>query len=299
MRTITVAVAVTALLCVSSFAQAKPVDERVDQLEKKIEGLQNTYMNNNADTASAIAKAQSVGQEFDILKGQVEANRHIIESQRDDLTRSIESLDRRLQAVEDRLDIFASQLSQALSKVAPKEAAEGDQYQASLKLADDGKYLEAAAGFQSFLQKYPKSPFAANATKWIAECFYSLRDFQRAIKEYQTFIDKFPQDTLVADAVLKQGNSFFELGMANEAQAFYEKIVSKYPSSQAAAQAKSKLAQMKGQKPAGGAGAVSSGLGDYPAETIEQRNQRTTPIAQPQDPKQGAPKKPALPQKDF
>jgi len=116
----------------------------------------------------------------------------------------------------------------------------------------------------------------ASATYWIAECFNSMRDYQRAIKEYQNFIQKFPRDQNVAEAILKQGNGFYELGMVDDARTFYDKVISTYPKSSAAAQAQAQIAKIEKRK----AGVVppppGAGLGSYPAETLEQKMQRSS-----------------------
>ena len=241
-------------------------------ISKHLCGAPNTSLHliNNQQVASALARSQAMREEFNQIKGQMEANRHLIESQQDDLVRLVTELEYRIQAMEDRMAIFSSQVSMALRKISPEVAAEGDLYQKGLNLIEASKYLEAATSFKSFVKKYRKSQFVPNARFWIAECYYSMRDFKRAIKEYQKFIQKHPRHDKVPEAILRQGDSFHELGLPTDARAFYEKVVQDYPRTTAAILAKEKIARINERK----SEARKKPLSSYPAETIEQQRSR-------------------------
>lgn len=271
MKKIWILIACLIAILTTTSLSAKSSDDRIAELEKRLANLQKTYMTNNQDVASSVARAQGIHDEFSSLKGQVDANAHQLKAQNEELMKLISDLQNRMQSMEDRIDLFSSQVTSALGKVAPGAAAEAENYQKALDLANSSKYLEAASAFEAFTRKFPKSSYLSSAREWIAECFYSSRDYKRAIKEFQTFIEQFPKDSKVPSAVLKQGNSFYELGMLEEAKAFYEKILSSYPNSTAASQAKAKLARIENKKSA-------TGSGSYPEETIEQQRKRLSEI---------------------
>lgn len=285
-RKIAIAISL-AILFAPLAVHAKTTEDKVRELEQRIGMLQKTYMQNNQSTASAVAQTQAIHDEWNIMKGKVDANTQLIRMQHTDLMGMMTELDHRIQAIEDRMQIFSSQLSKALAKVAPEAAAEGELYQKGLDLASQAKYLEAAAAFEKFLGKYKKSQFAPNALFWVGECFYSMRDYKRAIKEYQRFIEKYPRDKNVSMSILNQGNSFYELGMLDEAKAFYQKVIQTYPASQAASMAKAKLARIEEKQ--NQAEQPSAGLGSYPGETLEQKRMRLN--GQPSTPPAEAPKK--------
>ena len=285
-----------AFILVAPHLSAKSPDERINDLEGRVNSIQQTYLSNNADIARAISRSETIQQEFDSIKGAVETNGHLIESQRQELQKMLRALEHRIQAIEDRMMIFQTQINQAVGKVNPAAADEGRIYQSGLDKAEQGQYLNAAADFQTFLKKYPKSTFAPTAQYWIGECFYSMKDYKRAIKEYQIYIQAYPRHEKVASALLKQGDSFYQLGMIDESKPFYEKIIKEHANSPEASQAAAKL-QKTGQKapaapgqaqpaPAAGqpqqpqAGGYPSS--SYPAETIEQQRAkyRDAPPAQ-------------------
>lgn len=271
-NTITILV-VGVVLFTTALAQAGSDDARVRSLEQKVTVMERTRTSNNAQIATALSQFGALQDEFSGLKGQIQTNKHLINSEYQDLGKRMTELDHRIQSIEDRLEIFSTQLSMALGKVAPAAAAEGDLYQKGLDQVGNSRYLEAAASFESFMRKYPKSKFAQNAKFWIAECFYSMRDYQRAIKEYQNFVEKYRRSPKVPEAVVKQGNSFYELGMMDEARAFYDKVVAKYPGSAAAAEARDRIARIEGKK-SRASNTQGSGASSYPTQTIQQQRQR-------------------------
>lgn len=301
MRRSIVATATLLVFASPSAGFARTPEERFRELEQKILSLQQTYTANNQDIASTLARSQTIQEEFGVLKGQVESNRHLLSSQNEEQMRLINELDHRIQAIEDRLGIFSSQLSKALSKVAPEAAAEGDMYQKGLDEVNASKYLEASSTFETFIKKYSRSQFAADAQFWIGECFFSMRDYQRAIKEFQAFIDGYHRDPKVPDALLRQGDSFYELGMLDESSAFYEKVLQTYPTSTAAAKAQAKKAKIKERKAAKGGVATSSPLGSYPAETLEQKRMRlrSAPPTTDSSTSNAKDRKPRIPEGDF
>ncbi len=270
MRYMAISLFVITLASFAPPALAADDSARVRALEQKVTTMEKTRMSNNAQIATALSQFGALQDEFGGLKGQIETNKHLINSQSQDLSKRLTALDHRISSIEDRLQIFSTQLSKALGKVAPEAAAEGDLYQKGLDQVSASKYLEAAATFESFLKKYPKSNFAANARFWIAECFYSMRDYQRAIKEYQNFIEKYPRSEKVPECIVKQGNSFYELGMMEEARAFYDQVTAKYSQSAAASEARERIARIEAKKNQT-AGAGQQNLGSYPEQTIQQQ----------------------------
>ncbi len=260
----------------SSNAEAKSVDDRVDALEKRLESIQRTYFKNNADVASAIARSQTVQEEFKSLKGAVDANRHIMANQRRDLERTMLDLEHRLAAIEDRLQIFSTQITAALKKISPDVAKEGDLYQQGLEKFNSGEYLSAAATFQSFIKKYPKSPFVVNAQYWIGESFYAVKDFKRAIKEFQKVIKESAKHEKGIAALKKQGDCFYQMGLLEEAKAFYEKVIKEFSESAQALQAKNKieLIEQKLKEKQAAKALEEQNPTSYPTQTIQQQQEK-------------------------
>lgn len=320
-KTLTLVIIIlVAVLSIDANAKA-PDDQRITELEKQLVNLQKTYLNNNQEAVSAVARAASVQDEFAAVKGQVEAVDHQLRVQKEEYMRLIQDLQTRLQAIEESMGNFSGG-TDALSKGSSQITVEAEGYQKALALANRAQYLEAASAFESFLQKYPKSPQAPSAKFWVAECFYSVRDYKRAIKEFQAFIEKNSRNPKVPEAILKQGNSFYELQLLDEAKAFYQKVIQAYPSSIEASQAKTKLSRIEAKKSSkaeslsspgtsGSQGSpanlsnpsIMSGTSSYPTETVVEQRQKmlgkpaTTGAEQSTTTKEK--KRPAIPQREF
>ena len=85
------------------------------------------------------------------------------------------------------------------------------------------KYAEASLVFQTLLQQYPASPFAADALFENAGVLARLGETQRAADAYRTLYQRYPDSGVAGEALYKRGEIFFERELYAEARdAFYE-----------------------------------------------------------------------------
>ena len=108
-----------------------------------------------------------------------------------------------------------------------------------------GKYDAAISGFRSMLGKYPQGNYADNAWYWMGESYHVKGDDANALKSYQSLLQQFPASPKVPDALLKTGVIFQAQQKSPQARDAYQKVLKQYPSSSAAAQARTRLAQLK------------------------------------------------------
>ncbi|PIR25363.1 MAG: tol-pal system protein YbgF [Deltaproteobacteria bacterium CG_4_10_14_0_2_um_filter_43_8] len=261
-----------ALLLFSSFsAHSKSDTAKIDELEKRLHDIELTYLQNNAGLASAIAKVNASDVELQKINGEIDANRHLLQTQQLTLQKLFLDITHRMQILEERMHVVSKQVTKAISSISPKTAQEGKLYQQALSKVEEGSYLEAVAEFQRFLTKFPKSSFASGARYWIAESYFSLRDWQKAIKEFQSFLTKHPKNEKGNEALLKQGISFKELSLNEDAKIFFNKLIQSAPNSAEALRAKEIITEMDQVRnaPAPSAPEASS----YPSQTLEQQRQ--------------------------
>lgn len=225
----------------SSFARAQRTDERVRQLELKLQQMDANEIQRNSRLAEAFAALDRLQTQVQSLGGGTEAQTVQLQQFKESMERMYRDLEMRLNGMEGPLKLFQSELSRALSKVAPGLEKERTAFQKGLDFVQTGQYTQAAAAFQQFLKQYPKSPQTAEALFWIGECRYASRNFQEAIKDYQKMVERFPKAALTPMAILKQGDSFLNLAMKEEAKIFWNKLIREYPSSTEAQQARNKL----------------------------------------------------------
>jgi tol-pal system protein YbgF len=108
-----------------------------------------------------------------------------------------------------------------------------------------GKYDAAIGGFRSMLGKYPQGNYADNAWYWMGESYHVKGDDANALKSYQSLLQQFPASPKVPDALLKTGVIYQGQQKNPQARDAYQKVLKQYPSSSAAAQARTRLAQLK------------------------------------------------------
>ena len=138
----------------------------------------------------------------------------------------------------------SSSEAQQTVKLQPAASAE-EHYDNALQLFQSGQYDGARDGFQSYLERYPKSNLADNAQFWLGECYYAEQRYGEAIAAYEKTIKDYPKSDKVSSAMLKQGMAFIELGDSTAGKILLKKVVKEYPNSNQAKIAKSKLARTK------------------------------------------------------
>ena len=187
-----------------------------------------------------------------------------IGAQLDEIHRNIQELQGRLEVVEHRtleaLDEARAARSDAsrppsASTAAPPEAgsapAAGD---ASQEMQDyRAAYAEwradNAAGcidrFTKFLQSYPASENADDATYWLADCYFKQGNFSAAVLRFDDVARQYPKGNKAADALYRQGEALLRMGHAKAAGNAFEKVLRDYPGSARAPEAKRQLDLLK------------------------------------------------------
>jgi len=226
----------------------KPVlaqgSQDMSALQEKMTRLESTSEKNNREVAQAMNLLTQIQREFQSIRGQVEASNYLTK----ETDRIYQDLDLRVSALEDKIDQIhrllkemrvASPSKASLPKDMDPKAYED--YQALLDMVNARDFRGAASGFMGFAKKYPQSPYLGDAQFWVAESFYSMGDYAKAIKEFQKLVDKYPNNERVKEAIYKQGLSFMRLKKNKEAQLFFQKVMASYPNTAEAAKAQTRL----------------------------------------------------------
>jgi tol-pal system protein YbgF len=117
-------------------------------------------------------------------------------------------------------------------------------YDRGYTLYHQGRYLDAEAAFQRFLQSHAGTDLADNAQYWIGEARYSRRDFSGALAAFREVVSRYPRGNKVPDALLKAGQSLEEVGDVESARASYREVIERFPGSAASAVAEERLARL-------------------------------------------------------
>lgn len=117
-------------------------------------------------------------------------------------------------------------------------------YDRGYTLYHQGRYLDAEATFQRFLQGHGDTDLADNAQYWIGEARFARGDTSGSLAAFREVVSRYPRGNKVADALLKAGQCLERLGDAESARASYREVVERFPGSAARAVAEERLAAL-------------------------------------------------------
>jgi len=101
-----------------------------------------------------------------------------------------------------------------------------------------GDYDLAITGFRTYVQSYPKTSLAANAQYWLAESYFSQKNYPAAVEEFSGVLRNYPDSPKVPSALFKQGEAFLALNDTKQANSVLCELVGKYPKTREARLAK-------------------------------------------------------------
>lgn len=204
------------------------------------------------------------------------------EKQPNDIEIEMKLLDKRLGAVEEKIDKLYSRLSiiqfmvdnheqmikakpeslssqeTATSQIMPEntekvsyvhEAREENLspqklYSKGYNYLKNKNYAKSIDTFDEFLKKYPNETLADNALYWKGEAFYAQSDYKKSAEIFELVTTTYPEGTKCPDALLKAGYSYLMLKNNEKAKELLQKVIKIYPFSNAAPKAQSKLKEI-------------------------------------------------------
>ena len=113
-------------------------------------------------------------------------------------------------------------------------------YTESLGSLQNNEYEPAINGFQRLVEEDHTHDLADNAQYWLAECYYSQKDYKRAIIEFEkvfTFVNTNKND----DAQYKIALSHQSIGNIEKARSEFQRLIEYFPGSEFYQQAKTAL----------------------------------------------------------
>ena len=223
--------------CASTPEEDPVLQGKLSDLDARTTNIERVVQNQSL--LSLAQRTDQLQNELSVLRGRIEVLENANETLRKQQRDLYADLDKRIAA-------------QAAGSAAPAAAAAGagsDQaaYNQAFDILKAGKYADAIAAFQKFLQAYPQSSLADNAQYWLGESYYVTRDFQSAAAAFQTVLDRWPDSRKAPDALLKLGYTQAELKHVAQARATLSSVSTKYPGSDAANLAAARLLQLPAQ----------------------------------------------------
>ncbi|MBP1641372.1 MAG: Tetratricopeptide repeat protein [Acidobacteria bacterium] len=104
-----------------------------------------------------------------------------------------------------------------------------------------GNYDLALLGFRQYLESFPETDLADNASYWIGECFYRQQKFAEAIAQYDEVLSRWPRSDKTASSQLKKGYAQIELGRRDDGIRQLQAVARDFPNSDEANLARQRL----------------------------------------------------------
>lgn len=127
----------------------------------------------------------------------------------------------------------------------PVTPAAQTEYDRAYTLHHQGRFAESEAAFGDFLERFPRSELADNASYWIGESRYSRGDLAGALVAFQLTVERYPTGNKSADSLLKVGQCFEGLADRESAKAAYEAVLERFSGSAAAEVARQRRAALR------------------------------------------------------
>lgn len=225
--------------------------KRLDLIEANVKGLvdiQKVIADNGA-------RFDQLTTDLQLLQGKLEENNFRIAElaqKLDDKSFQIAQLAARMDELEAKvksLPTGSSGVSTAPSvtfadkgkKPGPKPVEPSEAYRQAMSDYNSGNFDLALAGFQNYITQFPEASQVDSALYWVGECYYSLKEYERAREAFTKVIKNHPKSDKVAGAKLKIGFSYLNEKNTAKAKDYLRKVVKEHPSTKEAELAKEKL----------------------------------------------------------
>jgi len=224
---------------------------------------------NNQLVVELLSRIEQLEREIRQLRGDLERNQY----QQSDMLRRLESLENRSGAAgppSDRATASAPRVRTPVvitsspedersaqtdsgvivydppaRRARPVSSREQAAFDEAFRNLQEGRYPEAAGGFEGFLNRHPDSQLAPDAYYWLGETHYTVRDFARARDAFVALGVNHPDSDKLPDALLKLGYVYDALGDKTKARRVLEKLMQTYPDSQAASLGQARLNMLR------------------------------------------------------
>ena len=130
-------------------------------------------------------------------------------------------------------------------EIAAPPASEQQAYEQAFDALKALRYSESAGLFRDFLQQYPDSDLAPNASYWLGESYYASGNYELALEAFSTVLEQHPNSSKAADALLKIGYTYYEQEQWNQARAALEQVKMQHAGSALERLADSRLRAMR------------------------------------------------------
>ena len=113
----------------------------------------------------------------------------------------------------------------------------------ALSSYQNGEFEKAVTGFAGLVMGDPTNDLADNSQYWLAECYYTMKNYKRAVIEFEK-VFTFPSTDKDDDAQLKLGHCHRSMGNINKAREEYQRLIDYFPGSEFYEKARESIKQL-------------------------------------------------------
>ena len=114
----------------------------------------------------------------------------------------------------------------------------------ALSSYQNGEFEKAITGFAGLVIGDPMNDLADNSQYWLAECYYTMKNYKRAVIEFEK-VFTFPGTDKDDDAQLKLGHCHRSMGNTDKALEEYQRLIDYFPGSEFFGKARESIKQIK------------------------------------------------------
>ena len=202
------------------------------------------------DSNPLFNKLQSLQQDLNELRGQLEIQTHELQALKQQQLNFYNDLDTRLRtndATTTSQQTPTSPDEQALNTLPASTTPRGNpadeqiSYLAAYELVKNKDFDKAVMAMKSFINHYPRGGYTANAHYWLGELYMVKKSYTDAISQFKTVLQTFPASSKSSASSLKIGYALAASGQTNAAREHLRTVIHDYPDTHAAELAASKL----------------------------------------------------------
>lgn len=225
-----------------------------------------------SSNAALLDKIQSLQQEVQELRGQLELQAHDLKLLQEQQLSFYKDLDARLRGTPAKsiatgpvTDLNSADIPPIPANASNETAAipatpvilpvtqqttsnpanEQIGYLAAYDLVKNKQFDKALIEMQSFVNKYPHGGYSANAQYWLGELYMVKNNYPQAIDHFNVVLQEFPSSSKSAASLLKIGYALAASGKTPEARLKLQEVIKKYPDTSTARLAATKLNSLR------------------------------------------------------
>jgi len=214
--------------------------QHIQQVEVRVQQLEDQSRQQTKSALDLQGQLDVINGVLRELRGQNEETAHGLQDAEKREKDFYVDLDTRLRHFESQ-EVAAVPQSPAAVVDVDDPAAQNRAIEAAYALVKTGNYLDAIKSLLDFLQKYPVSVYVPDATLWLANAQFTLKDYKTSLLTYRELLKISPDNNKSPEVLFNIALCQLELKATAQARATLKQLLSKYPDSAAAAKAKKLL----------------------------------------------------------